>query len=56
MRMIKKENGNLPSAMFNISDVQLNDNGNELSDHRKTTTISLKELDDLNDFNKAQHD
>ena len=56
MRMIEKENGNLPSAMFNISDVQLNDNGNELSDHRKTTTISLKELDDLNDFNKAQHD
>jgi len=44
--------------MFTISDVQLNDDGTELSDKRNTTTISLKSLDDLSpeEFNKAEHD
>lgn len=59
IELIKRENdGSLPTSMFTISDVQLNDDGTELSDKRNTTTISLKSLDDLSpeEFNKAEHD
>ena len=56
MVMITRDNGNLPSAMFEISNVKLNDDGTQLSDKRKTTTISLKQLADTTDFDKAEHD
>lgn len=56
MVMITRDNGNLPSAMFEISNVKLNDDGTQLSDKRKTTTISLKKLNDITNFDKAEHD
>ncbi len=59
IKLIEREsNGNLPETMFKISDVQLNDDGKELSDKRKTTTISLESIDDLTDdqLKAAQHD
>lgn len=59
VELIEREsNGDLPETMFTISNVQLNDDGTELSDKRNTTTVSLKSLDGLTDeeFNKAEHD
>lgn len=58
MRMIEKENGNLPTSMFKISNIILNDDGTELSDKRNTTTVGLKSLDGLTEeeLNKADHD
>lgn len=58
MRMIEKENGNLPTSMFEISNIILNDDGTELSDKRNTTTVGLKSLDGLTEeeLNKADHD
>lgn len=55
MNIIEKDSGNLPSTMFEISNVKLSDDGTELSDKRKTTTISLKKITSLTDFNKAEH-
>lgn len=55
MSLIEKDNNNLPSTMFEISNVKLSDDGTELSDKRKTTTISLKKITGLTDFDKAEH-
>lgn len=56
IRLIEKEDGNLPTAMFVISGVKLNDDGTELTDHRSTTTISLKNVDGVEDMENAEHD
>lgn len=58
IELIEKSNGSLPATMFRISDVQLNDDGNELSDKRNTTTVSLESIDGLTDeqLKTAQHD
>ena len=49
---------NLPTSMFKISNIILNDDGTELSDKRNTTTVGLKSLDGLTEeeLNKADHD
>lgn len=58
MNMIKRDGGNLPTSMFEISNIILNDDGTELSDKRNTTTVGLKSLDGLTEeeLNKADHD
>lgn len=58
IELIEKSNGSLPATMFRISDVQLNDDGTELSDKRNTTTISLESIAGLTDdqLKAAQHD
>ena len=52
--LIEKDNGNLPTTMFVISDVVLNDNGIDLTDRRDTTTISLKQV--TSNDTEAEHD
>lgn len=56
IHLIEKENGNLPTDMFVISNVKLIDDGTDLTDHRPTTTISLKDVDNVADKENAEHD
>ncbi len=58
IELIEKSNGSLPATMFRISNVQLNDDGNELSDKRNTTTVSLESTGEVSEqaFKSAQHD
>lgn len=58
IELIEKNSGNLPQTMFTISNVQLNDGGNELSDKRNTTTVSLESTGEVSEqaFKSAQHD
>lgn len=59
MSMINKDDaGNLPTTMFNISQVQLTNKGDNdrVTDVRDTTTISLTQVDGVAEPNKALHD